>query len=350
MKAWQWHSPRDMRMVDIPKPVPRAHEALVRVEAVGVCGSDIHYYRDGRIGNNVLREPTVLGHEYAGIVEAVGEAADPSLVGRRVAVEPGIPCLACEWCRKGHYNVCERLFFPGGPGNDGALCEYMAADARFCYPVPASMGAGSAAMVEPAAVAVHSIELAGIKPGDTAAIFGLGVIGQLTVQAAKLAGANSVFAIDLLPWRADAAASYGADAVMCACAGSIHAGGAASTTWVMEQTGGRGVDTAFDCTNSSDGLGLAVSVTRPAGVCVLTGISGAEEDLLPVSTARRRELTLRWCRRFAHNYPAAISLINTGSLDVDSLVTHVFPFEEAPAAFALTTDYADQVFKASIEW
>ncbi len=350
MKAWKWHQSRDMRLEEVPKPEPLPHEALIRIEAVGVCGSDIHYYRDGRIGENRLREPTILGHEYAGVVEAAGASADQALIGKRVAVEPGIPCLACEWCRKGRYNICANLFFPGGPGNDGALCEYMTVDSRFCFPVPETMSAGCAAMVEPAAVAVHSVELGGVKPGDTVAVFGLGVIGLLTARMAQLAGAKRVFGVDLIAARTETALRYGVDAVMQGRPGGIHGDGDASAAWVMEQTGGRGVDVSVDCTNSSDGLGLAVSVTRPAGVCVLTGISGAEIDPLPVSVARRRELTLRWCRRFVHNYPTTIALMVSGRLDVAPLITHVFPFERAPEAFALTTAYADGVIKASIEW
>jgi len=154
IKAVRWFAPLDMRLVEMDKPVPGLMEALVRVESVGCGGSDVHYFRDGRIGENAIKEPTILGHEYAGIVEAVGPKADPALAGRRVAVEPGIPCMHCEWCRTGHYNVCERMFFPGGPGCDGALREYMAVDARFCFPVPDGMTAAVAAMIEPAAVAV----------------------------------------------------------------------------------------------------------------------------------------------------------------------------------------------------
>ena len=350
MKAWKWYQPGDMRMVTQPEPQLKPHEALIRVEAVGVCGSDIHYYRDGRIGENIVREPTILGHEYAGIVKEVGANADAGLIGKRVAVEPGIPCGKCEWCLRGHYNVCSNLFFPGGPGNDGALCEYMAVDSRFCFPVPETMSAGIAAMIEPAAVAVHTIELAQIKPGDTVAIFGLGVVGMLTLQMARISGATQVLGIDVLEYRVNAAKKFGADASCLAPAGNFLEGGAASLNWIQEQTKGRGVDVGIDCTNSSDGLGLACATTRPAGTVVLTGISGEEQDSIPVSITRRRELTLRWCRRFLHNYPATITLIDTGRLDAASLVTHVFPFEEADKAFALTTAYADNVFKASIEW
>ena len=350
MKAWQWHKSESMRLVDLPKPLPKAHEVLVRVEAVGVCGSDIHYYRDGRIGENIIEEPLVLGHEYAGIVEQAGAEANAALIGKRVAVEPGIPCLACESCRTGHYNVCTAMFFPGGPGNNGALCEYMAVDGRFCFPVKDTMTAGCAAMVEPAAVAVHTVELAELRPGDTVAVFGLGVVGLLTAQMAKAAGAVNVLGLDLHDYRVAAAARFGVDAGFKASPGGLYEGGAEALAWIRQQTADRGVDVGIDCTNSSEGLALACAAARPAGRCVLTGISGKEHDPVPVSIARRRELTLRWCRRFLNNYPATLALIDVGVLDVASLITHVFPFSEAPAAFALTTAYGDGVLKASVEW
>ena len=226
----------------------------------------------------------------------------------------------------------------------------MTVDSRFCFPIPEGMSAGAAAMIEPAAVAVHTVELAQLKPGDTVAVFGLGVVGMLTLQVAKQSGAVQAYAIDVLDYRVQAAQQYGADAAFLAPVGPVCEAGAASVNWITEQTNRRGVDVAIDCTNSSDGLGLACAATRPAGSVILTGISGEEHDLVPVSITRRRELTLRWCRRFLHNYPATIAMINAGKLDVASLITHIFPFERADEAFALTAAYADGVFKASIEW
>mgnify|MGYP005838758107 CR=1 FL=1 len=342
MRAVKWFGPGDLRLIETQKPIPRAHEALVRVESVGVCGSDIHYYLDGRIGNQVLTAPVILGHEYAGIVETVGEMADPALVGRRVAVEPGIPCLRCEWCRTGHYNVCCDMFFPGGPGCDGALCEYIAVHAAFCFPVPEDMRAQTAAMIEPAAVGLHAVALAALKPGATVAVLGLGPIGLLTAQAAKLCGAGVVYGTDLLAYRVAAGACYGADATFDASTGD-------TVEWIMDQTQGRGVDVAIDCTNRSKGLALAVAATRPAGRCVLVGISGEENDSLPVSTARRRELQLNWCRRFRDNFPATIALVAAGRLDVDSLITHSFPLEQTAEAFELVARSGDNVLKASVD-
>ncbi len=342
MQAVQWHAPRDMRLGRVPKPVPRPWEALIRVESVGVCGSDIHYYADGRIGEQCIKPPLVLGHEYAGVVEVVGAEADAALISQRVAVEPGIPCLKCEWCKTGHYNVCTGMFFPGGPGCDGAFCEYMAVHADFCFPIPDSMTMAEAAMIEPVAVAVHTVELAGLKPGETAAVLGLGPIGLLTAQVAKLAGVQTLYGTDLLDYRVEAGLRFGADA-------TANASREDTVAWVMDLTKGRGVDVAFDCTNRSAGLGLACEVTRPAGRCVLTGISGEAHDPVPVSVARRRELSLHWCRRFKSNFPEAIVLVTSGKLDIRSLITHSFPLEQTMEAFELVAETRDEVLKVSID-
>lgn len=323
-------------------PQPGPHEALLRIESVGVCGSDIHYYVDGHIGNQVATPPLILGHEYAGIVEAVGPEADARLVGRRVAVEPGIPCMRCEWCRSGHYNVCRNMFFPGGPGCDGALAEYFAVHAQFCFPVGAGISAQAAAMAEPLAVALHTVELAELRAGETAAVIGLGPIGLLTAQVLRLRGAGRILGADLLAYRVDAARRFGVDRAW-------HAGTCEVTEALMDATAGRGVDVAIDCTNRAEGLDIVCRVARPAGRCVLTGISGNECDAIPVGIARRKELTLRWCRRFRNNFPEAIRLLESGQVDAGALVTHSFPLAAAKSAFDLVAGYQDGVLKASID-
>lgn len=342
MKAVQWHAPRDMRVAEMSAPEPGLNQALVRVESTGICGSDLHYYLEGRIGASRITPPLVLGHEYAGIVTGVGEGADPSLVGKRVAVEPGIPCMACEWCVTGHYNVCPGMAFPGGPPHDGAFCEYMAVPAAFCFPVPEAMSSAEAAMMEPLAVALHTVELAGMRPGDTAAVLGLGPIGLLTTQVARLAGADTLYGTDLHDYRVDAGRRYGIDV-------AFNAGAEDTVDRILAETRGRGVDIVFDCARSSETLGLACKIARPGGTCILTGISGEEDDPLPVSHARRKGLTLRWCRRFRFNYPRAIALTRAGRLDVASLITHSFPLERTQEAFEIVAGTCDGVLKASID-
>jgi len=342
MKAAKWFQPRDVRVVEVEKPSPKPHEALIRVESVGICGSDIHYYLDGHIGSSRIKSPLILGHEFSGVVEDVGTEADRSLIGKRVAVEPSIPCFECEWCRRGDYNVCRNLFFPGGPPHDGVLCEYVAIHSAFCFPVPEGMSATIAAVVEPLAVAVHTVELAQLEPGETVAVLGLGSIGLLTAQVAKLSGARTIYGTDLFDYRLDAGRRYGVDAV-------FNAGREDTVTAIMDATGGRGVDVAFDTARSSATPAIACRVARPGGRCVLTGISGEEEDPFPVGVCRRKELKMQWCRRFKNNFPRALELAWSGQVDLASLVTHSFPIEQAREAFELVSTYSDGVLKASVD-
>lgn len=342
MNAVKWFGPRDVRVVETDKPAPDPHEVLVRIESTGLCGSDLHFFEEGRIGKTVITEPLVLGHEYAGVVEEAGAEAPSDLVGKRVAVEPGIPCLACEWCRTGHYNVCPDMQFPGGPPYDGALQEYVTVHGAFCFPAPASMTAAEAAMMEPLAVAVHTVELGHVRPGYTAAILGLGPIGLLTTQVAKLSGVQKLFGTDLHDYRVEAGRRYGVDM-------AFNAETHDTVETILEATNGRGVDVVFDCARSADTPGLACQVARPGGRCVLTGISGGNSGTFPVDVARRKELTVQWCRRFLFNYPAALALAESGRVDVTSLITHSFPLERCQEAFDLVCDMEDRVLKVSID-
>jgi len=331
-----------MRVVEVDTPTPRPFEALVRIESTGVCGSDMHYFAEGRIGRTVITTPIILGHEYAGIVEDVGSEADRSLIGKRVAVEPGIPCMRCEFCLKGHYNVCPKLQFPGGPPNDGALCEYICVHAAFCFPVPQKVSAMEAAMIEPLAVALHAIDLAHLKPGETVAILGLGPIGLLTSQVARLAGAGRIYGCDLHDYRVDASRKHGVDV-------SFNAAREDALDRILRETDGRGVDVAIDCARSTETPATACRIARPAGRCVLVGISGEENGVFPVDIARRKELSIIWCRRFLFNFPAAIDLVAQGRIDVKSLVTHSYPLDRALEAFNVVEQAADHVLKASID-
>jgi L-iditol 2-dehydrogenase len=308
----------------------------------GGVRSDMHYYEEGRIGAQVITEPLILGHEYAGVVEEVGAEADPGLVGQARGRGAGIPCLKCEWCRKGHYNVCLGMSFPGGPGHDGALCEYVTVHADFCFPIPDAMSLEEAAMIEPLAVAVHTVELARLAPGETAAVLGLGPIGLLVAQVAKLAGVSVLFGSDLLDYRVEAGRRFGVDR-------SINAAREDTVRVILEETGGRGVDVAFDAARSSQTPDIACRVARPAGRCVLTGISGAESDPFPVGVARRKELNIQWCRRFRFNFPAAIELAASGKVDLRGLITHSFPLEKSREAFELVSRAEDGVLKASVD-
>ena len=321
-------------------PTAGPGEALIRVRAVGICGSDLHYFEEGRIGSNVVKGPLVLGHEYAGEVEGVGPGVPKSLVGARVAVEPGAPCGSCEWCGEGDYNVCPDMTFPGGPPHDGALCDYVVVPYDKCFPIPDSMDMETAATIEPLAVALHTVQLAQFRPGDTCAVLGLGPIGLLCGMVAKQSGARLVYGTDPESYRREAALACGFDGVYAADGSEVAA--------VFDTTGGRGVDVGIDAARSSLTMGLACRMTRPNGRCVLTGISGEEEDPLPVSVARRRELKLTWCRRFKHDYPRGIAMVDSGALNLEPVLTHTFPLEATQEAFEVVSSRTRGVLKATV--
>ncbi len=347
MKTAVWLGPRKIEIIERPKPVLKPGEVLIQVESVGVCGSDIHYYLDGKIGDQIITPPLVLGHEFSGIVCEVSDKKYEWLLGQRVAVEPGIACGQCDYCKTGHYNVCTDMRFLGGPGCDGALSEYIAVPAEYCFPVPSTISAPIASMVEPTAVAIHAVELAGIRPGETALIVGLGSIGLLTAQVLLQSGISFTAGIDILPFRTAIAEQLGVHQTLTTTAkNSIEE----SISWIREVTDNRGFDVTFDCTNRSEGIVIACHGTRPAGRSVLVGISGENYDRIPVSIARRRELKLQWCRRFRYNFPSAVKFIEQGKIKIEPILTHHFHPEQTQLAFEMVAHTEDNLIKASIDW
>ncbi|MCB0135717.1 MAG: alcohol dehydrogenase catalytic domain-containing protein, partial [Caldilineaceae bacterium] len=244
MMAVQLHGPRDLRVEQVPRPpAPGAGEILLRVTAVGVCGSDIHTYQDARIGDTVVETPLILGHEFAGVIEAIGPDsldgnAAPLQVGERVAVDPAQPCGRCELCEQGHPNLCHRLHFCGTYPDAGSLSEYMIMPAHSCFPIPDDMDDATAALLEPLGIAIHAVDLAKLRVADSAVILGAGPIGLYCLQMAKLSGADPVYVVDQFPWRLAMAARYGGVPINFKETNPIDA--------VMAATDGRGVDVAIE--------------------------------------------------------------------------------------------------------
>lgn len=343
MKAAVLHAVRDVRVEELPDPGPPGRgEALVRVLAVGVCGSDVHYYRKGRIGSQVLSSPQPVGHEAAGEVVAVGEGASLR-PGQLVAIEPGIPCGVCESCRSGRYNVCREVRFLGTPPFPGAYVELLVWPEQFLHPLPEGLGALEGAMCEPLAVAVHAVGLAGLEPGCDVAVLGSGSIGLLIAACARARGARRIFSSDLLGYRVEAAGRFGATQAWDASDGRF-------VERVMSATGGRGVDVSFEAAGSPESFQEALDVVRPGGKVVFVGI--CEEEVIPLrlDEARRRELSAVFSRRFGPgDYPTAVAMARAGQVDLASLVTHRFPVERIAEAFALVEGYSDGVIKALVE-
>ncbi len=347
MRAARLHGPRDLRLEHVPHPGPPGPgQALLRVNVTGVCGSDLHCYQDARIGDTPIESPLILGHEFSAVVEAVGpDALDGRLEllrpGTRVAVDPAQPCGRCELCLHGHPNLCRRLHFCGNYPDGGSLCEWMHMPARSCFPVPESVDDTQAALLEPLGVAIHAIDLAKLKVGHSLAILGMGPIGLLCLQVARLAGADPVFARDKFPWRLALAEKWGAIPIGC-----DHEDVAAR---VAKATHGRGVDVALEAAWADQSVEQAAELARLGGRVVLVGIPGDDRLAMKHSTARRKGLTILLSRRMKHIYPRAIRLAEQGRVDLKGLVSHGFPLDRAAEAFRLNAGYEDRVVKVMVQ-
>jgi L-iditol 2-dehydrogenase len=318
VRALRLYGKGDLRLHEEERPEPRAGETLVRVGAVGLCGSDLHWFGEGSLGGTGLTRPLVLGHEFAGVTED----------GRRVAVDPAIPCLTCPLCLEGHPNLCEGLRFAGHGPDDGGLREWVAWPERSLVPLPAGLTEDDGALLEPLGVALHAADLAHLRAGAQVGVFGCGPIGLLILQVARLSGAARLVATDLpeRPHRLEAARSLGA--LVFPAEGGREAGA------IRDAIGGPALDVAFEVAGENAAVDTAVEVTRPGARVVLVGIPAEERTSFVAAAARRKGLTLVLARRMKHTYPRAIRLVENGQVDLISTVTHRFPLERGADAFA----------------
>lgn len=323
MKALRLHGIGDLRLHEEPIPTPGDGEVLLRVTAVGICGSDLHWFEEGSIGDAGLDHPLVLGHEFA------AEIASGPRTGERVAVDPALPCWRCEFCETGYPNFCRATRFSGHGVDDGSLREFMAWPERALFPLPDSVSDVEGALLEPLGVALYALDLGQIRVGDTVGVFGCGPIGLMLVRLARLSGAARIVATDLHPHRLEVAAEMGADVTLLAdAAGSERAA-------VLDATRGRGIDVAFEIAGANAAVETAIETARPGARVVLVGIPSDDRTSFSASAARRRGLTIQLCRRMAHTYPRSIALAESGQIDLAPLASHRFPLEDFQTAFAV---------------
>jgi L-iditol 2-dehydrogenase len=320
MKSLRLHRPGDVRLEDEADPVPGAGEELVRVMATGICGSDLHWYTEAGIGDAVLTHPLVLGHEAGGVIDSGPRR------GLRVAIDPAIACEECEQCRAGHAHLCLAIRFAGHGDTDGTLRELVPWPSRFLIPVPDGLSDADVAMLEPLGVALHAVRLAGIRPGARVGVFGCGPIGLLLIQLARVSGATSILATDVLPHRVAAAREAGATA-------SALVAGGSERKELLAATGGHGVDVAFEVAGVDDALETSVALCAPAGKVVVVGIPAADQSSFSASTARRKGLTMKFSRRMNRVYPDVIRMVEQGLVNVRSVVSAAYPFAECGPAF-----------------
>lgn len=314
MRVARLHAARDLRLSTEPDPVPVEGETLVRVGAVGLCGSDLHWWTDGGVGETALDSPVVPGHEAAGTV--VGGPWD----GRVVAIDPAIPCGRCSRCLDGDPNLCPTVRFAGHGATDGPLRELMAWPTDRLHLLPESMDAVDGAMLEPLGVAIHAVDLARVRLGATAAVVGLGPIGLLAIQVLRAAGAHRVVGVEPLAHRRRAAEELGIDAVVDpADAGTLDLGD--------------GADVVLEIAGDDDAIETAVRLARPGARVMLAGIPSTSHSAFPAAVARRKGLSMLMVRRMKEVYARAIALAADGAVQLAPLVTARFGLDDAAAAF-----------------
>ncbi len=322
MRAARLHGAGDLRVADEPEPATEPGQELVRVTAVGICGSDLHWWDEAGIGDAAITRPLVLGHEAAGVIEAGPRR------GTRVAIDPAITCGRCRPCLDGFRNLCLNIRFAGHGDQDGAMRELLAWPADLLHPLPESVTDTDGALLEPLGVAIHALDLGHVRLGARVAVVGCGPIGLLLIAVLRTAGARHIAAFEPLPHRREAALRYGADVCL---RPDILPGD-------LRELVGEGADTVFEMAGTADAVTLSVAAARPGGRVVLGGIPADDRITFGAATARRKGLTIAMVRRMNDTYGRAIALAAAGSFSLAPLVTDRFGLASAGPAFGIAAE------------
>ncbi|XP_062326925.1 sorbitol dehydrogenase [Osmerus eperlanus] len=325
------HAKGDLRLEQRPVPEPGPNEVLLQMHSVGICGSDVHYWQNGRIGDFVVQKPMVLGHEASGRVVKVGSNVKHLQPGDRVAVEPGVPREEDEFFKAGHYNLSPTIFFCATPPDDGNLCRYYKHSACFCYKLPDNVTFEEGALIEPLSVGIHACRRAGVTLGSSVLICGAGPIGLVCLLVAKAMGAAQVIITDLSTDRLAMAKDLGADFPVTV----QRADGAQDLAATVQGMLGAQPHISIECTGVESSVQTAIYATRPGGVVVLVGM-GSEMTTVPLLNAAIKEVDIRGVFRYCNTWPMAIAMLASGKVNVKPLVTHRFPLEQAVHAFETT--------------
>ena len=324
-----------------PIPTPKADEVLVKLEYVGICGSDMHYYETGAIGDYVVEPPFVLGHEPGGTVVEVGSNVKHLKVGDRVALEPGKTCGRCEFCRQGKYNLCPDVVFFATPPVDGVFQEYAAHEAALCFKLPDNVSTLEGALIEPLAVGFHAANQGGAHAGQTAVVMGAGCIGLVSMMALKAQGVSRVYVVDVMAKRLEKALELGADGV-------INGKEEDAVEAVRRLTGGAGCDLVIETAGTEITTRQAIHMTKKGAVIVLVGYSKSGEMTLPMSLVLDKELTFKTVFRYRHIYPMAIDAVAAGRVNLKGIVTDIFDFEDIQNAMDRSVADKANIVKAVV--
>jgi L-iditol 2-dehydrogenase len=339
MRVAELIAPRTFRPAEMPIEDPGRGEVQVRIEAVGVCGSDLHAYVEGAVGGTPNVYPMVLGHEPAGVIVKTGAGVTGLAAGDRGALEPALYCYHCEFCLTGHHNVCANIRFLSNPNHPGFFRERVNLPASNFRPIPAEMSFDAASLAEPLAIALHSMRLASIRAGESVAVIGAGPIGLMTIAALRAVGAGRIWVVEPLAHRRELALAIGAGAAL----EPEEAFGE-----IMNATGQRGVDCAIDCAAAAETTNQAVLLARNAGRVALTGIHSTQFVSLDGSAMRRKELAIFNVRRSNHETDEAVELLRTNASWFAPVLTHARPLDRIDEAFTIASQYQDGVGKMII--
>ncbi|MFP4028682.1 MAG: NAD(P)-dependent alcohol dehydrogenase [Candidatus Brocadiia bacterium] len=337
MTAVYLDEPTQMSVREVPRPHPKADEVLVKIDAVGVCGSDVHYYVEGRIGDFVVEEPLILGHESAGTIVECGEGVKNLKEGQRVALEPGIPCRHCKYCLSGRYNLCPDVQFMATPPVDGAFCEYVTSPEDFAFPLPEGVSCEEGSTVEPMAVACHSSRLCGLKPGEKVAVSGAGPVGLFHVAVASAIGAEEILVSDPVELRRNTALQMGA----------IEAIDPRQESALDEYK--EWADVVFECSGAASAIEQSILLGDRGSRVVWVGM-GDDRVEIPITAGQVKEQKFYTVFRYANCYPMAISLIAQGKVDPRPLITDRFEFPNVQEALKFSHENPDKAIKTMVNF
>lgn len=323
-------------------PTPKADEVLVKLDYVGICGSDLHYYETGAIGDYVVKPPFVLGHEPGGVVVEVGENVRHLKTGDRVALEPGKTCGHCEFCKEGKYNLCPDVVFFATPPVDGVFQEYVAHEANLCFKLPDNVSTLEGALIEPLAVGFHAAIQGDAHLGQKAVVMGAGCIGLVTMMALKARGVSQVYVVDIMEKRLKKALELGADGVINGAQEDVE-------KRALELTDGKGMDLVVETAGTEITTRQAIRIAKKGSNIVLVGYGKTGEMTLPMSLVLDKELTFKTVFRYRHIYPLAIDAVASGKVNLKGIVTDIFPLEEAQKAMDYSVNNKEDIVKAVIK-
>lgn len=340
MKVIRLHAPLSLKLHNEQISTPAAGEVLIKIKSVGVCASDVHWYREGKIGSTKLDKPLVLGHEASGEICAIGDNVSSLKVGDRVAIEPANPCMKCKYCVEGNYNVCIELPFFGTPPTDGCFREYITWPASLCLKIPDNVSFDEAAMAEPMAVGFFAVELSKIKSIQSAAVMGLGAIGLSVIQALKVLGIKKIVAIDSVNHRCKLALKLGASNIICKTGAD-----AKNALWQIIKDG---PDVVFECTGAEDANIESSKLAKVMGRIVVVGIPEGDHYIFDSSDSRRKQLSIIFVRRSNLTTEKVLTLVSEGKINLKSYATHHFTLEQIQQAMEIMAERNDGVIRSMV--